>query len=121
MITLTSPTTGSQHFILTHTITRQTAGGKIVHVRPSTWAPADTFHWKFVNITKTVKDELTTFLDENAGKQLQIRDEVDRTWLGVITNPIIEFRQTHPNNAPESCPDNSLYSFSIEFEGSRIA
>jgi hypothetical protein len=120
-VTLRSPTFGSVYSIDTFTQTRRTAGGTTVQVRPSSWpAAAERHRWAFEGLSKAMIDGFLAWAETNAGLTVTLNDEHGDEWEGIIISPLIEYQQTHRNTATGTCPNNSLWRMSFEFEGVKV-
>jgi hypothetical protein len=105
---LKNPDFGSSLSLVTNTITRNTAGGKLNQARGVAWFKARVYEWQFT-LQKTPLDAFLAFAIENAGKLVQITDEYGINRNGVI-HSLIRYQQI--SRGP--CP---MYKLSFTFEG----
>lgn len=111
---------GTKHTVLTHVETRRTVGGQLRQARSSFWFTRYQFDWTFSGLTKGQLNDFIAYAKANAGKIIDIVDENDITYHGIIiSNPKIEqlTRNTHTAELNPDCPDNSTWNLSFVFEG----
>jgi len=116
---LNTPIYGSTYSLDTRTLTRETAGGRPIQVRPSTWNNVETHRFIFNALTKSQSDSLREFACVNAGKDVTITDEFGNAWLGVIESEI-KIQQIARRVITDACDDPPVYDAEFSFEGSVV-
>jgi len=119
MITLRKPQQGSTYSLDTNVIYRDTAGGQLHAVRPSSWSSFERFKWIFQALSIVEKDALVAFICTNAARTVTINDENANAWTGIIVSEEITIEQTHRSVRYDDCDNAALFSISFEFEGSQ--
>jgi len=118
-LNIKTPALGSYLSLETFTINRETLGGDLKQVRPSSWPEVQVQHFKFISLKPAKKDELITFIIDHQGEYINIQEDSSYLWYGMIISKDIEIVQTTWNKevGDTAANDTDLYTVEFDFEG----
>jgi len=114
-VELNTPSTTNQ-ILDPRTLTRETVGGRLVQVRPTTWNDVEILQYTFTSLSKSQVDNLREFVCVTAGLDITLYDEFEQEWVGVIESPI-KIRQVRRSTA---CEDARVWEVEFSFEGEQV-
>lgn len=104
-LVLRNPTIGNTESLQYQRINRTSRGGTHLVFADPSWPKQKVLRLQ-VDAIKN-KTELTDFLNDSLGQQIQLLDHENRTWQGIITNPDTAITQI----------GREVYSVTLDFEG----
>lgn len=111
-VTLRSPEIGEQHSLITNAIVRKTRGQEL-KVTKNNFPTFRTFKFDFTALSQQQRDDFFTFFENTAGLMVDVLDECEEEWQGVILDPIVSSKQTGQDG---SC----TYTLGFLFEGRKV-
>lgn len=94
-VTLPSPEFNNSNRVSATRIQTESRGGDEILFRDSDWPVDEELAWTFTNITEAQKIALQTFIANTLGFEILVRDYEGLVWLGILTNPDVEFVQDY--------------------------
>ncbi len=111
LVTLRSPEFGDIQRVNNEAVVAESRGGNLMSVRDTAWPTSQTNIYQFTRIKEVDIDDLRAFLIKTAGLEIDLIDDKDQLWRGVIVIPINEIIEVR-----ETCS----YDVSFEFMGDKI-
>lgn len=97
-IILRGPEFGNRDRLKFTRVNRESRGGTLVVYADPIWPQVETMLVEFYGLYETESQSIIDFIVLSLGKEIEIRDWENRSWIGVITNPNTPIIRNSKNN-----------------------